>query len=331
MLSTRVLVLGLVLGLSVVVSAGEVVRGAARRSPRDNETTRLFRLMGKNAIWTHVDTVEMGWQTFHTQGLVKIGETFYVSAVEVIEPTVRNGTVTDALYDFLIDRSTGAGRGWLFKFNAAGQLLGRIELTDGTKYHPGGIDYDGRHIWVAVAEYRPNSRSNIYRVDPDTLEFELVFAEADHIGGIVHNTRRGTLHGVSWGSRRLYTWRVAGKRVVSAGWFPNPQFYIDYQDCHYQGIEYMLCGGVGGYTTPLGNIAFGGFDLFDLRRARLEHQIPVNRFIDEGAGPNPGLALTHNAFWVEPLANGSLRAYFMTESDNQADLLVYTATPWVNR
>ena len=31
-------------------------------------------------------------------------------------------------------------------------------------YHPGGIDYDGRHIWVPVAEYRPNSRSIIYRV-----------------------------------------------------------------------------------------------------------------------------------------------------------------------
>jgi hypothetical protein len=29
--------------------------------------------------------------------------------------------------------------------------------------------------------------------------------------------------------------------------------------------------------------------------------------------------------------SGSMRAYFMTESDNQADLLVYDATPWVNR
>ena len=34
-------------------------------------------------------------------------------------------------------------------------------------YHPGGIDYDGRHIWVSVAEYRPNSRSIVYRIDPE--------------------------------------------------------------------------------------------------------------------------------------------------------------------
>ena len=238
-------------------------------------------------------------------------------------------------YDFSIDPSEGMGRGWLFKFDAAGALLDGIELTDGAKYHPGGIDYDGKHIWVSVAEYRPNSQSNIYRVDPDTLEFELVFSANDHIGGIVHNMHRGTFHGVSWGSRRLYTWKVSeprrGPRVVSSTWAPNAQFYIDYQDCHYQGVEYMLCGGLGGYPTPLGSIAFGGIDLVDLRSDRLEHQIPVNLFSDEGAGANPGLALTHNAFWVEPLGNGKMRGYFMTESDNQADLVIYDATPWIAR
>ncbi len=333
----RSIVCGLVLGGCVLVSVGATPGGdeQPRGASRDNATTKLFRLLGKNAIWTHVGTVQMPWQTFHTQGLVKIGETFFVSAVEVTESTVRNGTVTDALYDFSTDRSTGAGRGWLFKFDAAGRLLGQVELSDGAKYHPGGIDYDGEHIWVAVAEYRPNSKSNIYRVDPGTLTAELVFAANDHIGGIVHNVHRGTLHGVSWGSRRWYTWNLAGRKpkpkVVSSDWVPNPQFAIDYQDCHYQGVEYMLCGGVGGYGSPLGNLAFGGLDLVDLRRSRLEHQVPVNLFVNEGAGSNPGLALTHNAFWLEPLGNGSLRGYFMTETDNQADLLIYTATPWINR
>jgi hypothetical protein len=308
--------------------------GALSHRGRENKTTQLFRLLGRNAQWTHVATIHADWQTFHTQGLVKIGETFYVSAVEVIESTVRNGTVTDALYDFSLDRSAGAGRGWLFKFDAAGHLLDQVELSDGTKYHPGGIDYDGTHIWVSVAEYRPNSAANIYRVDPDTLAFERMFSVRDHIGGIVHNVHRGTLHGVSWGSRRLYTWKVAhrgpGARVISSNWVPNPAFYIDFQDCHYQGIELMLCGGIASFATPRGSIAFGGLELFDLRRNQAEHQVPVNLFIDEGSGPNPGLALTHNAYWIEPLGKSALRAYFMTESDNQADLLVYDVTPWVN-
>ena len=333
MIRIRASVLIMAVAVSFIAWEGVVLSGSG---PRDNLTTRLFQLMGKNTIWTLVERVPVDWPTFHTQGMVKIGDTFYVSAVEVLTSTIRNGTVTDALYDFSIDRSTGTGRGWLFKFNGDGHLLGQVELTDGTKYHPGGIDYDGQYIWVPVAEYRPNSRSNIYRVDPATLTPELIFTENDHIGGVVHNVHRGTLHGVSWGSRRLYTWRVTGKppdktHVASSAWTPNAQFYIDYQDCHYQGVEFMLCGGVGGYATPLGGIAFGGLDLVDLRSARPEHQIPVNLFIDEGSGPNPGLALTHNAFWVEPLNNRSLRAYFMTETDNQADLLVYTATPWINR
>ena len=108
-----VLVLGLALSACVTnVSAGEPRGG---NKSRDNKTTTLFRLLGKNAIWTPVQTVSMNFQTFHTQGLVKIGDTFFVSSVEVIESTVRNGAATDALYDFTLDRSVGNGRGWVFK------------------------------------------------------------------------------------------------------------------------------------------------------------------------------------------------------------------------
>jgi hypothetical protein len=338
--TARIVALAVFLGGTLVSLGGDASadapEGARLRRSRDDDTTRLFKLLGKNAIWQHVQTLSIPWETFHTQGLVKVGDVFFVSAVEVLEPRISNGTVTDTLYDFSIDRSPGAGRGWLFKFDSSGALLGKLELTAGDVYHPGGIDFDGRDIWVPVCEYRPNSRSNIYRVDPDTLEAELVFSEADAIGGIVRNRHGGTLHGVSWGSRRLWTWGLEaghGPRAITPGrWEPNPQFYVDYQDCHSRGIEYMLCGGVASYATPRGSIAFGGLDLVDLRNSRLEHQIPVNAFIDEGSGPNPTLSLAHNAFWVEPTENGdSLRFYFMTESDNQADLLVYEATPWINR
>ena len=129
---------------------------------RDDATTELFRLMGKNTIWTPVDTVAMqGWTTFHTEGMVAVGDRFFVSAVETLEAPVRNGVETDALYDFSIDRSPGRGRGWLFEFAADGTLLGQLELTEGDIYHPGGIDYDGESIWVPLAENRPNSRSQI--------------------------------------------------------------------------------------------------------------------------------------------------------------------------
>lgn len=298
---------------------------------RDDATTRTFRLLGRNAIWQKVAQVPVDFPTFHTEGLAKVGDNFFVSAVEVLESTTRNELSTDALYDFSIDRSAGAGRGWLFKFDGQGHLLGKVELTSGSVYHPGGIDYDGHSIWVPVAEYRPNSRSDIYRIDPETLVSELVFSEDDHIGGIVHDVARHTLHGVSWGSRRLYTWKLRGGRAVSSDWTPSAAFYIDYQDCHQRGVGFMLCGGLASYQTPVGAVAFGGLELVDLWRGQAVHQVPVNVFVDEGSGPKAGLALTHNPFWVEPLAGGRLRFYFMPESDSQADLLIYDATPWINR
>ena len=85
-----------------------------------------------------------------------------------------------------------------------------LRLGEGAIYHPGGIDYDGHDIWVPVAEYRPDSRSIVYRVDPATMTATEVFRVDDHIGAIVHNTDDQTLHGVSWGSRRFYRWTLRG-------------------------------------------------------------------------------------------------------------------------
>ena len=145
----------------------------------------------------------------------------------------------------------GAGVGHLFKFDASGKLLADVILGEGTIYHPGGIDYDGTDIWVPVAEYRPNSKSIVYRVDPQSMKATEVFRWADHIGGVVHDTEDQALHGVSWGSRRFYRWKLdANRRLANAvdrgkpQRTMNPSHYVDYQDCKYAGQRRMLCTGV---------------------------------------------------------------------------------------
>ena len=72
-----------------------------------------------------------------------------------------------------------------------------------------------RYIWVPVAEYRPNSASIVYRVDPATMKATEVFRFRDHVGGIVHNTDAKTLHGVSWGSRRFYRFTLDDQGKVT--------------------------------------------------------------------------------------------------------------------
>ncbi len=136
--------------------------------------------------------------------MARVGDHLFVSSVEITTPTEKYGEIRDGT-----DRTAGAGVGHLYKMTLDGELVAEITLGEGDIYHPGGIDFDGEALWVPVAEYRPNSSSIVYRVDPDTMEAVEVFRRADHIGGILHDPENGTLHGVSWGSRRLYTLLLA--------------------------------------------------------------------------------------------------------------------------
>ena len=251
--------------------------------------------------------------------MVKIGDTMFVSSVEVTVATRRFAKPTGGF-----DRDTGEGVGHLFKFTMQGQLLADTKLGEGTIYHPGGIDFDGKHIWVSVAEYRPNSRSIVYRVDPQTMKATEVLRFADHIGGIVRNTDDNTLHGVSWGSRRFYRWTLdADGNVTNPDVAPatlrtlNPSHYVDYQDCKYVRARRMLCSGVTEIRSSPESPPFrlGGIDLVSLEDGRPLHQVPLLLWTPAG------MDMTHNPVWIEATTTG-LRGYFMPE-DNKSTLYVY--------
>lgn len=319
---------------------------------RDDGITAAFRLLTKSSHWQLTNVIKMNFPTFHTQGLIKIGDVFYVSAVEIIEKTETYGK-SDNLWDFSLTRTAGKGRGWLFKFDGNGKLLGKVELTNNDAFHPGGMDFDGEYIWVPVAEYRPNSFSNIYRVDPNTMEAQLSFRVNDHIGNILHNTARDIFHGSSWGSRRMYEWNIHFNEkgegaITSENWTPNPSHYIDYQDCHYQAVNYMLCGGLQKYDTPIGKVALGGIDLIDISsdRPKPVHLLPIAQYWDanvdatvEKFNPdNAEMVVSNNPFWVEEITDRPvteagikiMRIYFMPDLDNMSRLLIYdVAVPFL--
>ena len=278
-------------------------------------------MLTRESRWTLIASVAIGFTTHHPQGMVKIGNTLFVSSVEVTTP-VRRFPAPIGGYD----RGTGAGVGHLFEIDMTGKLLADLRLGEGPIYHPGGIDYDGRDIWVPVAEYRPNSRSIVYRVDPRSMKAAEVFRFPDHIGAIVHDTDDDTLHGASWGSRRFYRWTLGRDgRVGDAAARPealrtaNTSHYVDYQDCKYAGAHRMLCTGVTELRQAPGAPPFrlGGIDLLDLRDGRPLHQVPVLLWTASG------IDMTHNPAWFEPAPRG-LRAYFMPE-DDASTLYIYEA------
>jgi hypothetical protein len=271
----------------------------------------------RDSRWTLAGSVPITFRTHHPQGMVKIGDTLFVSSVEITVPTRR---FPEPIAGF--DRDTGEGVGHLFKLDLQGNLLGDLRLGDGAIYHPGGLDFDGTSIWVPVAEYRPNSRAIVYRVDPAAMKAAEVFRVADHIGAVVHDTIDRAVHGVSWGSRRFYRWPIDAGGRVSAGAARatptlNPSHYVDYQDCKYAGARRMACTGLA-ELRPSGDarpFRLGGLDLVSLRDGRPLHQVPVPLWTPAG------LDMTHNPAWLEPTPTG-LRAYFMPE-DDQSTLFIY--------
>ena len=270
---------------------------AGLASTPDADLVARVKQMTRATTWTLVSTIPIGFATFHPQGMVKIGDAFFVSSV---------------------DKAHGAGH--LFKIDMNGRLAGDLPLGEGAIYHPGGIDYDGKAIWVPVAEYRPDSHAIVYRVDPAAMKATEVLRFADHLGAVVHDTDDNTLHAVSWGSRRFYRWTLDGSGRATDTGMParlNPSHYVDYQDCHYVGGDLMLCGGVTVLRPSATAPAFrlGGLELVDLKQGRPVHQVPVL------AWTPGGMSMTENPFWMETTAAG-LRAYFMPE-DDRSTIYVY--------
>lgn len=275
-----------------------------------------FRELTRSASWRQTSAVPVAFPTHHPQGFAAVGDELIVSSVEIIEPT-RRFAQPEGGYD----RTPGQGRGHLFRMSRDGRLLGQTVLGEGDVYHPGGIDHDGRWLWVPVAEYRPDSASILYRIDPATLAAAEIARVRDHIGGLLHDPSTGRLHGVSWGSRRFYTWTLEGERVVGEPKVTaNPSHYVDYQDCALVTPARALCSGVAEHRPDPSarKWALGGLDLVDLDAGRPVHQVPILLWTEGGE------AMTRNPVLVETTPQG-LRALFMPE-DDRSTLYTYETT-----
>jgi len=177
------------LTLSLGTLAPSLVQANPIPSRSQSLLSQLLKSMTRHTVWKEVASIPFSFPSHHCQGMVKIGENYWVSSVEVLPESPG-------------DRSHG--KGYLFQVSATGKLLTSLELGEGSLYHPSGIDFDGSHLWIALAAYKPNSQSIVYQVDPSQKTVREVFRWEDHLGAIALNPDTQILHGASWGSRRLY-------------------------------------------------------------------------------------------------------------------------------
>jgi hypothetical protein len=299
---------------AALIAAAAVLAVGAAGGPHDAPLVQAIERASRSTPWTVVRRLPLEFETYHPQGLARVGDRLFLSSVEVIEAPVRYPEPVGGY-----DRTPGMGRGHLFELSLDGRLLRHIELDEGTIYHPGGIDYDGEWLWVPVAEYRPDSRGIVYRVDPDTLRAKEAFRVADHVGGVVRDRVSGELHGVSWGSRAFYSWTSRGRELART---PNPEHYVDFQDCAYARFSKAVCTGITEYSGPTGaKFELGGIGVVNLERGTLGAEVPVQRYSAAGH------VVTRNPVELE-VDGATLRMYAAPDDSDEAagsELLVLEA------
>lgn len=278
-----------------------------------------FQNLTRSTKWEQKDKIKLQFNNHHSQGMVRIENLFYMSSVEMIEYPSKCDQPQHGY-----DRTPGKGIGHLFVFDNQGMLVNDLLLGEGSIYHPGGIDFDGTHIWVPIAEYRPNSQSIVYKVDPTTMEAEESFRVHDHIGGLVRDGHNGNLIGNSWGSRRFYEWNHNGEQLLMK---ENSSHYVDYQDGQYVGEEKMILSGISDLTISTGlnsqSFELGGLALIDMKTLETIHEVPITEFSPQGH------VITRNPVFVEN-AGQELRLYAVPD-DDQGSMLVYETSNLNNK
>lgn len=313
-------VLAATLSLALLAGATAIAGANPSSPPRDSgeltPAARSFAKVDRNTSWKPARKTRLDFPTHHPQGFALVGDLIFMSSVQIDEQPEKYPEPVDGY-----DRSTGKGVGHVFVMTREGKLIKDIVVGEGAMYHPGGIDFDGKSVWVPVAEYRPNSESIMYRIDARTLEATEAFRHRDHVGGAVFDRSSGKVRGVSWGSRKFFTWSPKGELLTSSA---NPSHLLDYQDCDYAGAGKQLCSGVTGLPTAGGGThELGGLALTDPATDRIMHEVPFPLFSAAGH------AVTRNPVALE--TEGSTLRLFAAPDDGEeaagTELLVYESTP----
>lgn len=205
------------------------------------------------------------------------------------------GLALDRTHIWVTSVDHGGRRAFLHMFDrATGRFLRRVELTDGARYHPGGLSLSGGSLWVPVAELRPDSSSVLMEIDAETLTLRRRIAVADHIGCIAADGTR--LVAGNWDSRQLYTFDLArGTRPVQV--VDNPS------STHFQDMKF-----VDGQLVAGGNTSWlaGTLDWIDPATMRVTRSLkagsigPVRPFGRGGPVTGEGMAIEGREVYVLP-------------------------------
>src|SRR4051812_39233385 len=231
-----------------------------------------------------VDALRIEGELFHVQGLALDRRRIWVTSVDQEN---RKGYIHE------FDRRTG-------------KLRRRLELTDGARYHPGGISISGGSIWVPVAELRPKSAAVLVEIDADSLRIRRRIHVADHLGCVAASGRN--LVAGNWDSELLYIFDLGNN--ARARTVPNPS-PTRYQDMKF--VDGQLVGG-GSLTLWSGAVDWIDWPSMKLRRTLQAGAIgPVRPLGRGGPYTGEGMAIEGRELYVVPEDGPSRLFHFRLE------------------
>lgn len=220
----------------------------------------------------YVGALQLQGEVFHVQGLALDPAHVWVTSVD-----------------------HGGRRAFLHMFDrASGRFLRRLELTDGARYHPGGLSLSGHSLWVPVAELRPDSSAVLMEIDAETMKVRRRIAVADHIGCVAADGTK--LVAGNWDSKQLYEFDLKrGNMPVRV--VDNPS------GTHFQDMKF-----VDGQLVAGGNTSWlaGTLDWIDPATMRVTRSLkagsigPVRPFGRGGPVTGEGMAIEGRDVYVLP-------------------------------
>ncbi|MCW1430548.1 DUF6454 family protein [Novosphingobium sp. JCM 18896] len=259
------------------------------RNPLKFGATALLLVLWSLSVAAAPDRPDADWagsgiENARLQGTLKLdGEVFHVQGLEL-----------DARRIWLTSVDQANRKGYLHLFDrTSGKLLRRIELTDGARYHPGGISRSGRSLWIPVAEMRPDSSAVLIELDADSLRLSRKIRVADHLGCVAASGH--ILVAGNWDSRMFYVIDLAAPGRVRKLANPSPT--------HHQDIKF-----VGDQLVAAGNLSLwsGTVDWIDWPSMRLRRTLragaigPVRPFGRGGPLTGEGMTIDGRDLYVVP-------------------------------
>jgi hypothetical protein len=194
--------------------------------------------------------------------------------------------------------------------------------TTGTLDHPGGMQSDGKRLWIPIAESKPNSRSiiRVFRLAQMTpgqrLTPELEFGVNDHMGALAVSVEHHVVLGANWDTEKVYVWDLEGHpkqtlngaELVKRGLGASNPFGIAVQDWKIKGDNLFvsgLCRESGPGTRRSRWSSFTHFLDSDLQAHRAE--LPLKEKIELG---REAMAVSERSVYFLPEDLGATNRLF---------------------